>query len=123
MRIVILAVFAVKIAECITVHSIDRQHDHHREIGDKQQQVKPVPVVKAPESLVGVLHLQVVPQSGLRGEGKVHRRALRQLAERAVQATYAVSKGGKQGEASTEESKSIVSDRQKVPELRASPPL
>jgi hypothetical protein len=68
-----------------------------------------------------------VPQSGLRGEGKVHGRALRQLAERSGQGIYAVSKRGKQGEASMEGSKSIVSDGQKtgswVPELRASPPL
>jgi hypothetical protein len=49
-------------------------------------------------------------QGALRGECQVDSRTLRQLAERAGQAIYAVSKRDEQGKTSIYGSKSIVSD-------------
>ena len=36
--IVVLAVFEVVIAERVAMDAVDRQHDHHREIGQQQRQ-------------------------------------------------------------------------------------
>ena len=98
--VVVLAVLEVEIAHRVAVDAVDRQHNHDREVGQQQSQVEPVPVVKSLEGLVGVLHLQVVAQPVLRGEGEERRGMMRQETEQAGRKIQAVSDCGRQGESS-----------------------
>ena len=70
--VVVLAVLEVEVAHRVAVNAIKRQHDHHREIGQQHHRIKPVPVVKALEGLIPVLHFQVVAEPVLRGEHHMH---------------------------------------------------
>ena len=38
----------------IAMNAIERQHDHHGEVGEQHRRIKPVPLVEALEGLVGV---------------------------------------------------------------------
>ena len=44
-RFVIAAVLEILIAERITVHAVERQHDHHNEVRREEQGIEPVPVM------------------------------------------------------------------------------
>ena len=61
--------FEEVVAHRVAVDAVHRQHEHHQEVGEKERRIEGVPVVQAPEGLVGVLHLQVVLEALLWREG------------------------------------------------------
>jgi hypothetical protein len=73
MWIVILAELEIVVRHRVAVKAVKREHEHHREVRQKHQRVKEVPVVKPFESLVRVLHSQVVVEGAFRSKSKKSR--------------------------------------------------
>ncbi len=68
--VVVLAVFEIEIAERVAVHAVDRQHDHHEEVGNQQRRVKPIPVVAHRGERVAEQHLHLVAEAVLLAAGE-----------------------------------------------------
>ena len=81
--VVVLLVLEVLITHRVAVHAVEGKQNHHREIRQQHAGVEEIPVVKALEGLVGVLHFEVVAQAVLRGEGEECRDLPDQPPERA----------------------------------------
>ena len=63
--VVVLPVFEVEIARAVTMHAVDRQHDHHEEIGNQKRRVKPIPIVAHRGERVGEQYLHLVAEAVL----------------------------------------------------------
>ena len=69
----VLLMLEVEVNQLIAMNAVERQYDHHREIGDEQQGVEGVPAVEVFEGLVAVVGAEVVLQAVRSGQPKGER--------------------------------------------------